>query len=112
MAESINSTPTPEIEPDDIVWLRDLDGTGSMHPCTPHCPGAIPYYRDQGRAEPMAAVRTAYGLLWHMRIDTRDPNLKLASDARKSLLWILDKGDQADGIARAKAMDGCFTGAA
>jgi hypothetical protein len=32
--------------PDDVVWLRDLDGTGSMHVCTPHCPGAIPYYRE------------------------------------------------------------------
>lgn len=32
-------------EPDQIVWLRDLDGTGSMHVCTPHCPGAVEYVR-------------------------------------------------------------------
>lgn len=32
--------------PDPIVWLRDLDGTGSMHPCTPHCSGAISYVPD------------------------------------------------------------------
>jgi hypothetical protein len=32
-------------EPDAEVWLRDLDNTGSMHPCTPQCPGAIRYVR-------------------------------------------------------------------
>ncbi len=32
-------------EPDDIVWLRDLDGTGSMHVCMPHDDGAIMYVR-------------------------------------------------------------------
>lgn len=34
------------VEPDEEVWLRDLDGTGSMHVCTPHCPGAIKYVRE------------------------------------------------------------------
>lgn len=34
------------VEPDEIVWLRDLDGTGSMHVCTPHCKGAIKYIRE------------------------------------------------------------------
>jgi len=33
-------------EPDEVVWLRDLDGTGSMHVCTPHDPGAIKYIRE------------------------------------------------------------------
>lgn len=33
------------VEPDEIVWLRDLDGTGSMHPCSKGDPGAIPYQR-------------------------------------------------------------------
>lgn len=37
--------PEPSVEPDGEVWLRDLDGTGSMHPCTPHCPGAVRYVR-------------------------------------------------------------------
>lgn len=37
---------TLEAEPDPEVWLRDLDGTGSMHVCTPHCPGAIKYIRE------------------------------------------------------------------
>lgn len=32
-------------EPDETVWLRDLDGTGSMHVCTPYCPGAVEYIR-------------------------------------------------------------------
>jgi hypothetical protein len=36
------------VEPDEIVWLRDLDGTGSMHVCTPHCPGAVKYVRADG----------------------------------------------------------------
>lgn len=31
---------------DAIVWLRDLDGTGSMHVCTPLCAGAVPHHRD------------------------------------------------------------------
>lgn len=35
-----------DAEPDDVVWLRDLDGTGSMHVCTPHDPGAIKYIRE------------------------------------------------------------------
>lgn len=34
------------VGPDEVVWLRDLDGTGSMHPCTPHDPGAIRYIRE------------------------------------------------------------------
>lgn len=34
------------VEPDEVVWLRDLDGTGSMHPCAPHDPGAIRYIRE------------------------------------------------------------------
>jgi hypothetical protein len=34
------------VEPDASVWLRDLDGTGSMHVCTPYCPGAIRYIRE------------------------------------------------------------------
>jgi hypothetical protein len=58
------------------------------------------------------AVRLAYGLLWHMRIDNRDPNLKLASDARKALLTVLSKDDQLRGIDAAKMTDGRFTGAA
>lgn len=58
------------------------------------------------------AVRLAYGLLWHMQIDRRDANLRLASDARLTLLSTLSKDEQADGIARAKAMDARFTGAA
>lgn len=29
--------------PDEIVWLRNLDGTGSMHVCTPHDEGATKY---------------------------------------------------------------------
>lgn len=33
----------------------------------------------------MNAAELAFGLLWHMRIDRRDPNLRLASDARVAL---------------------------
>jgi hypothetical protein len=46
-AASASSPPVsiPNAEPDEIVWLRDLDGTGSMHVCTPHDPGAIRYCR-------------------------------------------------------------------
>lgn len=31
---------------DEIVWLRNHDGTGSMHPCTPHCDDAQVYYHE------------------------------------------------------------------
>ncbi len=33
-------------EPDEEIWARDLDGTGSMHMCTPHCSGAVRYIRE------------------------------------------------------------------
>lgn len=36
-----------EREERDIVYLRDLDGTGSMHPCLEGDPGAIPYSRKR-----------------------------------------------------------------
>lgn len=62
--------------------------------------------------EVSAAMQLAYGLLWHMSIDREDPNLALASDARKALLSILSKDDQVRGIMAAKATDGRFTGAA
>lgn len=35
----------PDYIDDDVIWCRDLDGTGSMHPCTPHDPGAIAFRR-------------------------------------------------------------------
>jgi hypothetical protein len=61
---------------------------------------------------PMTAIQLAYGLLWHMTIDNHDPNLKLASDARKALLAVMSKDDQLRGIDAAKMTDGRFTGAA
>ncbi len=27
------------------IWMRDLDETGSMHPCIPAAPGAVEYVR-------------------------------------------------------------------
>ncbi len=65
--------------------------------------------RAQGLVE---ALRLAYGLLWHMQIDTTDDNLKLASDARQALLSVMSKDDQLLGIDAAKMTDGRFTGAA
>lgn len=50
------------------------------------------------QGEIQAAIELAYGMLWHMSIDTRDPNLKLASDARKALLSVMDKDAQSRGI--------------
>lgn len=29
----------------DVVWLRDVDGTGSMQPCAKGDPGAVRYIR-------------------------------------------------------------------
>lgn len=59
-----------------------------------------------------APIRLAYGLLWHMDIDRRSANLCLASDARRALEATLTREEKADGIARAKAADARFTGAA
>lgn len=59
-----------------------------------------------------SSVALAYGLLWHMTIDHEDDNLRLASDARKALLSLLSKDEQAEGITWAKLTDARFTGAA
>ncbi len=73
---------------------------------------AFARHRINALATAPEAVRLAYGLLWHMRIDREDDNLRLASDARAALLTLLGKDEQVDGITRAKATDGRFTGAA
>ncbi|BEV47309.1 hypothetical protein [Afipia carboxidovorans] len=31
--------------PDASIWVRDLDGTGSMHPCAKSDPGAVEFIR-------------------------------------------------------------------
>lgn len=66
----------------------------------------------RGEVDLREAARLAYGLLWHMQIDTRDPNLKLASAARNALLSAMTKDDQYLGIDAAKMTDARFTGAA
>lgn len=63
-------------------------------------------------AEAGEALELAYGLLWHMKIDNKDINLKLASDARKALLAAIGKEGQLRGIDAAKMTDARFTGAA
>ena len=52
------------------------------------------------------AAETAYGLLWTMQIDNRDPNMKLASLARQQLLRFIDKDGQKRGIERARWLGG------
>ncbi len=59
--------------------------------------------RSKNRRE---AMQTAYGLLWSMRIDVQDDNLKKATMARKHLLDFLSKDDQMQGIARARWLIG------
>ena len=54
----------------------------------------------------LEAVRLLTGKWPHMRIDTTDDNLKLASDARKALLAVISKDDQLRGIDAAKMTDG------
>lgn len=36
--------PDSQCPPDPIAWLRDIDGTGSLHVCADGDPGAIPVY--------------------------------------------------------------------
>lgn len=40
-----------------IAWLRDLDGTGSLHACAKGGPGAIPVYRKPRSTRISAAQR-------------------------------------------------------
>lgn len=40
-------------KPDPEVWLRDLDGTGSMHVCAAGDPGAVPYVIYKPDARPL-----------------------------------------------------------
>lgn len=48
------------------------------------------------------AVLLAYGLLWHMTIDRRLASDLLASEARRSLVAIIDRDEQSRGIELAK----------
>lgn len=52
----------------------------------------------------VAALALAYGLLWHMEIDRRDPNLRLASEARTQISNAIsgDKTIRARGIEMAR----------
>lgn len=101
-----------------IVPLED--GRQDMGVAVPARSGALRAEPQASQAEPpaanaddiQAAINLAFGLLWHMEIDTRNDNLRLASDARKALWAVMSKDDQADGITRAKMTDGRFTGAA
>lgn len=43
------------------VYLRDLDGTGSLHPCSKGDPGAMPYKRARGPL-PMSLAPEQEGL--------------------------------------------------
>jgi len=47
-------TTTPDTQPTcvETVWLRDLDGTGSMHPCAEGDPGAVEYVPALSAASP------------------------------------------------------------
>jgi hypothetical protein len=49
------------------------------------------------------AAEFAYGLLWSMRTDRHDPNLRMAADARVALSNVLGMDRKAKGIAAARA---------
>ncbi len=48
------------------------------------------------------AIELAYGLLWHVPVDTRTSAGRNTSLARKALLGLLDKDGQARGITAAR----------
>ena len=52
----------------------------------------------------IAERNLAYGMLWLMHLDRRDPNLDLARRARALLFQGMTKADQRDGINRAIAL--------
>ncbi|MGY4288841.1 hypothetical protein ACVWXO_008061 [Bradyrhizobium sp. LM2.7] len=56
--------------------------------------------------ESVHGIKIAYGLLWLMSIDTRTKNGLLAHTARKQLLELLTRADQAEGITAARALLG------
>ena len=74
--------------------------------------GRTKFLMRLARAAEASAMRLAYGLLWHMQIDREDANLKLASDARRTLASALGEADRYLGIDAAKMTDARFTGAA
>jgi len=49
-----------------------------------------------------AAAELAYGLLWHMNIDTFNASDRLASEARRTLIKAIGKEGQGRGIQAAK----------
>ncbi len=53
------------VEPDEVVWLRDLDGTGSMHVCTPHDASAVPYSRSTGYDPSDCQSCDGLGVCWN-----------------------------------------------
>jgi hypothetical protein len=95
----------------DEIWGRVEEGKAICDALMEEAITKMAELRQEGDSN-HPAITLAYGLLWHMRIDRRDDNLCLASDARAALLTVLSKAEQAIGITQAKATDGRFTGAA
>jgi hypothetical protein len=52
--------------------------------------------------KPRDSLALAYGLLWHMANDRRDPNLRIASEARMHLSNGLTREEKMRGIEAAR----------
>ena len=63
------------------------------------------------RTPTQRAIELAYGLLWHVTIDTRTMQGRLVSDARKALSDILTDDERGAGIAAARDYQGAGRGA-
>jgi hypothetical protein len=89
-----------------IAWLRDLDGTGSLHPCVFDDPGAFPVYARSNDAQLIEALEKAYGILWR---DTGQRSAEMSIAARKELFAVITKDGQKRGIEHALAVYGPVT---
>ncbi len=74
---------------EDVVYLRDLDGSGSMHVCAKGDPGALPYVYDGDFAGVYAVSLADQGAARRQAKELREVVEMLAKfDARNSIVHL------------------------
>lgn len=85
---------------DIVERLRRMSPTIDMLECEDVLSAADLLEKQAAEIERLRdASAMAYGLLWHMYIDRRDPNLRLASEARTQVSSALSMDVKGRGIA-------------
>lgn len=82
MATDSNARSDSALQGPDDVWLRDLDGTGSMHVCAEGDPGAVLYYPadDDREADAFLVEWRVQGEQW---VDCHADEVRAHDQARK-----------------------------